>query len=245
MISRLLAEGVQLLFCDCRPHLINSYLRLGFRPYARTFNEPAAGILVPLVMVLDDVEHFRRVKSRLLPLIEAHPTDAELAARVLQLIPSSPIETLSSPQEWHDWMDVLPVLTDASDPVIQIFENISPDEVARILAMSHVIQCSSGDRIIAHEQADHSMFILLAGTAEVRRDGDVVAVLQPGSVFGEISFLLKRPRTADVYATTDGTEILCLRGKNIADLIETEAKPAARLLFNLCRIMAERMAGPA
>lgn len=244
MIRTLLDEGVQLLFCDCRPHLISTYLRLGFRPYARTINEPAAGILVPLVMVLDDEAHFRRVKSRLLPLIQEHGADAEVAARVSRLLPStSPIETLVNPREWQDWMDVLPVLTDSSDPEIQIFENISPEEVARILEMSHVIPCSAGDRIVAHEQADHSMFILLQGSAEVRRDGDVLAVLQPGSVFGEVSFLLKRPRSADVYATSDNTEILCLRGKNVAQLIESESRTAARLLFNLSRIMAERMVG--
>lgn len=244
MIRTFLREGVRLLFCDCRPHLISTYLRLGFRPYARTINEPAAGILIPLVMVLDDLPHFRRIRSRLLPLIEAHGADPEVAARVSRLLPStSPIETLVSPQEWQDWMDVLPVLTDSTDPEVQIFENISPEEVARILEMSHVIRCSAGDRIIAHEQADHSMFILLQGSAEVRREGDVLAVLQPGSVFGEISFLLKRPRSADVYATADETEILCLRGKNVAQLIESESRTAARLLFNLSRIMAARLVG--
>ena len=75
------------------------------------------------------------------------------------------------------------------------------------------------------------------------RDGEVVALLTPGSVVGEISFLLKRHRTADVYASSDGTEFLSLRGRNLTALIEGESRAAARLLYNLSRIMAQRLAG--
>jgi hypothetical protein len=243
MVRYLLEQGIRLLFCDCRPHLINTYQRLGFRPYHRTWGDPEAGILIPLVMVLDDVEHFRRVRSRLLPLIEAAPPDPERAARANALIPStSPIETLSDVRGWQDWLDVLPVLCDDEDQEIQIFDGISPEEIAVIIAQSHVIPCARGDKIIAADQADHSMFIILKGAAEVVRDGEVVAVLAPGSVVGEISFLLKRHRTADVFATADETEILCLRGRNLHDLIESQSRAAARLLYNLSRIIAQRLA---
>jgi hypothetical protein len=245
MIRQLLDSGVQLLFCDCRPHLINTYLRWGFRPYAKTFNDPVAGLLVPLVMVLDDVPHFQRVRSRLLPLLEGRPVDAGLPIRLAAAIPSSgPVQTLTDVKQWQDWMDVLPVLSDEDETpgCVPIFDDISPEEIARVVAASHVITCSKGDRIIAQDQADHSMFIVLEGTVEVVRDDEVVAVLPRGSVIGEISFLLQRPRTADVYADTDDVEILCLRGKNLTDLIHSESRVAARLLYNLSRIMAQRLA---
>ena len=48
MFGFALDNGVRLLFCDCRPHLINTYLRLGFRNYAKTYNDPIAGMLAAL-----------------------------------------------------------------------------------------------------------------------------------------------------------------------------------------------------
>lgn len=244
MVRYLLERGIRMLFCDCRPHLINTYQRQGFRVYGRTYNDEEAGLLVPLVMILDDVEHFRRVRSRLLPLVEEAGPDPERAARAASLIPASgPVETLTDVTAWQDWLDVLPVLCDDSDEEIQIFEGISPEEVAAILQHSHVIRCGRGDKIIAADQDEHTMFILLEGAAEVVRDGEVVALLTPGSVVGEISFLLKRHRTADVYAAADGTEFLSLRGRNLTALIEGESRAAARLLYNLSRIMAQRLAG--
>jgi predicted GNAT family N-acyltransferase len=243
MIRCLLDAGVQLAFCDCRPHLINTYLRLGFRPYAQTYNDPVAGLLVPLVMVLDDHAYFQRVKSRLTPLLHGRPRDPDLPARLATAIPASgPIQTLTDVQQWQDWMDILPVLNESDDDFVPLFDDISPDEIARIVASGNVITCAEGDRIIAQDHADHCMFVVLQGTVEVVKDNEVVALLPRGSVIGELSFLLKRPRTADVYADTDDVEILCLRGKNLTDLIESESSLAARLLYNLSRIIAQRLA---
>jgi hypothetical protein len=63
-------EGVELLFCDCQPHFLNLSTRLGFRNYTRVFNDPVASILVPLVLVRGDVEHFRRIGGDVPPSVE-------------------------------------------------------------------------------------------------------------------------------------------------------------------------------
>jgi CRP-like cAMP-binding protein len=48
------------------------------------------------------------------------------------------------------------------------------------------------------------MFVVLEGTLEVRVGDELIRVFSPGDVFGEMAFLLERPRSADVYAATDG-----------------------------------------
>lgn len=40
-------RAIELAFCDCRPHLINLYQGLGFRPYRHTYNHPHFGLMVP------------------------------------------------------------------------------------------------------------------------------------------------------------------------------------------------------
>lgn len=50
-------------------------------------------------------------------------------------------------------------------------------------------------------------FVVLGGTLEVRDDNRLVGVLSAGDAFGEMAFLLERPRAFDVDAapTTRGS----------------------------------------
>ncbi|MBM9462163.1 cyclic nucleotide-binding domain-containing protein [Aeromicrobium sp. YIM 150415] len=56
--------------------------------------------------------------------------------------------------------------------------------------------------IFEHQPADKA-YILLDGSVEIRKDGGVVATLQPGDVVGEIALVTGRLRSATVVTTTD------------------------------------------
>lgn len=56
--------------------------------------------------------------------------------------------------------------------------------------------------VVEHQPADKA-YILLDGSVEIRKDGDVVATLQPGDVVGEIALVTGRLRSATVVTTTD------------------------------------------
>ena len=51
-------------------------------------------------------------------------------------------------------------------------------------------------------------FVIVDGTAEVRRNGRKVATLGPGDCFGELALLDHGPRTATVIADTDMTVLV-------------------------------------
>ena len=89
------------------------------------------------------------------------------------------------------------------------------------------------------------MFMLLSGAAEVRaatpRGIDhVLETLGKGQVFGEMSFLSGRPRTADVVALTN-VEVLSLNCKFLERLTESMPAAASRLLLNLSIYLVERL----
>ncbi|MEZ5831118.1 MAG: cyclic nucleotide-binding domain-containing protein [Dongiaceae bacterium] len=235
MFAFALDNGVRLLFCDCRPHLINNYLRLGFRAYAKTYNDPIAGMLAPLVFVIDDVAHLERIKSRLLPLFKEKrpgPPDAAVA-RILAMLPrATPIQLLNNPTGSLGWTGVRSALAEDD---ISIFHGLEPSEIARLIEMSPIINCAPGDRIVGQDLAERSVFVVLEGAVEVVRDGLLVALMTRGSVFGEIAFLLGIDRTADVLAVGD-TKVIALRERALHELIASESKLAARFLLNLARI---------
>ena len=59
--------------------------------------------------------------------------------------------------------------------------------------------------LAAQGETGREFIVVLAGEAEVRRDGEFVVKRSSGDFFGEISLLLDRPRTASVVATTPMT----------------------------------------
>jgi CIC family chloride channel protein len=66
----------------------------------------------------------------------------------------------------------------------------------------------AGERLLRHGQGSRDFFILNAGLMRVSVPGEtgddgVVAWLRSGSVFGEVSFLTGKPRSANVTAETD------------------------------------------
>jgi GNAT superfamily N-acetyltransferase len=235
MYTFALDNDVKLLFGDCRPHLINNYLRLGFRTYASTYNDATAGMLAPLVFVIDDVAYLERIKSRLAPLFRAKRPGAPdgLVAKIVDLLPqATPVRLLNNPVGSPDWMSLQDTLVEDE---VSIFRGMEPEEVARLIEMSPVINCSSGDRIVGQDLAERSVFVVLDGAVEVMRDGQSVALMTRGAVFGEIAFLLAVDRTADVIAVGD-TKVIALRERALNELIASESKLAARFLLNLARI---------
>jgi CRP-like cAMP-binding protein len=240
MFEFALDNEVRLLFGYCRPHLINNYLRLGFRTYAKTYNDPNVGMLAPMVFVIDDVAHLERIKSRLAPLFKAkRPQQPAIVSTILPLLPqATPVQLLSNPTGSPDWSGLQSTLVEDE---ISIFHGMEPEEVARLIEMSPVIDCAPGDRIISQDLAERSVFVVLEGAVEIIRDGRLITLMTQGSVFGEIAFLLGIDRTADVVAVGE-TKVISLRERALNELIASESKLAARFLLNLARIACLKLA---
>ena len=105
----------------------------------------------------------------------------------------------------------------------------------------HDHRVQRGDRVLKKGGVARNLFVVLDGTLEVR-DGDAVqAVLSAGDVFGEMAFLLERPRTRDVYAATDDVRILSLSEANLRQMIKSDPAIAAHLLLNISKMLCLRI----
>ncbi len=231
-----LEQGVRAIFCDCRPHLLNAYLRLGFRPFAPTASNPIAGLLVPLVLLLDDHQHLARLRARFALVARSRSSDPLLLARLAALLPdSSAVRTLAAGTA--DW----PALATALGRQAELFEGLDAGEVAQLLDQGSIIDCGPGQPVVRQGVTDRTVFLLLEGLAEVWRDGATVGIVGPGGTFGEVALLTGRPRTADVIAATQ-CRVLALRAKTLAALVEGQSTLAAKLLRNLATGLAEKLA---
>jgi predicted GNAT family N-acyltransferase len=234
---------VEVALVDCQPHLIRMYLRLGFRSYCPTYNDPQMALMVPLALVVRDLAHLDRVRSPLRAcglagLEKSDATDAVIA----QLPEWAPVRSIDL-HGAYDWAREVEGGEDDRRRVLRLFNGLDSDELAAALAHSHVIDVDSGQVLIRRGQLTRTMYLALAGSLEVWDGGHVVRMLGPGSSVGEIAFLLRRPRTLDVVAGPDGARLLSLHEPALRDLVEARSHAAAVLLLNLASGLAEQLAG--
>jgi CRP-like cAMP-binding protein len=92
---------------------------------------------------------------------------------------------------------------------IDFFRDFTRDDIDRLLQVGQWLRVSSGQIIISEgSEHDLDLFVLVQGQVNVIKNKKMLAVLNPGDCFGEISALARTPRTAHVIAKQ---ECYCVR----------------------------------
>jgi GNAT superfamily N-acetyltransferase len=232
------AHDVRVIFGACEPHLLSIYIAMGQRPYADCNINAEEVYLIPLVTFLPDIDAVRGAgyvatnetgEAILPPCIE----------RVAAGIGTITSTTLVASDEYRS--EVLAALNQIEQQQISSFDGLSADEVERCLARSNIIEVSAGDRVLKKGGAARNIFVVLEGTLEVRQDDRVIGVLTKGDAFGEMAFLLERPRAFDVYAATDASRVLSLSEGALRKMIAEDPAVAAKVLLNLSKMLCVRL----
>lgn len=87
---------------------------------------------------------------------------------------------------------------------IPFFINFTNSERSQVAEFAQVFMAEASEAIIEKDARDTNFYVLLNGEAKVRMDKNsaVLAVLEPGDIFGEIGFVLNKPRTSFVIASS-------------------------------------------
>ena len=100
-------------------------------------------------------------------------------------------------------------LVDRVSRTSPLFAPFSEDERKTLASRFETIEVDAGTRLITFGERADGLYVVLAGTVEVSRDGEgAVATLSSGDVFGEMSLMGRRGSTAHVHATS---RVLALR----------------------------------
>lgn len=236
---------IRLNFGDCSPHLLPFYEHLGYRRYTDGFVDSAYGYKLPIMMLVGDRQFFEQMRSPLASLLKPEDDDAEARAWFADTYVDyiDPVSAAFMPDDL--FFDLLAEKL-ANDPLhsMALLKGLNQDEAKRFLRRATVINLKAGDTIIRQGDRDNTLFVMLSGVAEVHTDGSngpSIAVFAAGDTFGEIGFLTSVPRTANVIARTD-SEVLVLSGSFIERLVKAEPSMGARVLYNLARELAGRLA---
>lgn len=239
------AQGVRFNYGDCSPHLLPLYEHLGFRRYTRAVNDTAYGFKVPILMLLGDRAHFARVRTPLARVAADYPDDAEARTWFERAYADRlAIETATLLDEGA-FLDLLGERI-AGDPLhrLGLLHGLERDEATRFLAHATLVQAAPGDRVVREGESGDTLFVLVSGIADVVRDAHPerpLGVLGAGDPFGEIGLLTAAARSASVVARTP-CEALVLSGDWVRSFLAKEPTIAAKVLLNLARVLAERLA---
>jgi CRP-like cAMP-binding protein len=99
----------------------------------------------------------------------------------------------------------IPKSTVASLHSIPLFSECSLKEVRLVVENSTERSLKAGTVLMEQGQMGREAYVVLEGSASIKRNGKKIATAKPGSVVGELSLLDRGPRTATVVADTDIT----------------------------------------
>ena len=120
---------------------------------------------------------------------------------------------------------------------VPLFEGCSQAELARIAAIATQIEIPKGEVLLKQGERGDDFFVLVKGSADVRKGKTHVRSLKAGDFAGEIALLSDTPRTATVTATSPVTALRATR-KGFSELLTTSPAIQKKVLVALANRVA-------
>jgi CRP/FNR family transcriptional regulator, cyclic AMP receptor protein len=119
---------------------------------------------------------------------------------------------------------------------VPLFERCSKRELEQVASLADEVDLREGKVLTKEGERGREFFVLLEGTADVRRKGRIIRRLGPSDFFGEIALVSNVPRTATVVATSP-IRTLVVTDRGFRGLLERS--PAIQL--KVLETLAERV----
>ena len=120
---------------------------------------------------------------------------------------------------------------------VPLFARCSKPELKEIAMLADEIDLRAGKELTRQGALGREFFVLLEGTADVKKDNRKVNTLGPGDFFGEIALVSREPRTATVIATSP-VRALVITDRSFRRLLDDAPKVQTKVM----EAMAQRLA---
>jgi len=115
---------------------------------------------------------------------------------------------------------------------VPLFASFSKKDLQRMAKASDEVTVEAGRVLVDQGRTGHEFFLLLEGTASVKKNGRKVATLKAGQYFGEMALLDRGPRTATVVADTD-VRVLVVGQREFSGVLDTVPSLAHKILATM------------
>ena len=123
---------------------------------------------------------------------------------------------------------------------VPLFAGCSKNELRQLAKIADELDLREGTVLTREGRPGREFFVLIDGTAEVRKKSKKIADLGPGDWLGEIALITDSPRTATVTATSP-LDVLVITDRRFRSVVETMPSIALKVLARV----GERLASDA
>jgi len=117
---------------------------------------------------------------------------------------------------------------------VPLFGGLRKSQLRRLIGIGTQREFAAGDTIVKQGEMGVGFYLILEGSAEVRRTKRILSKLGRGDFFGEMSLLHEQPRSADVIATSP-TKCLVISHLSLDRLIASSPTIAKQMLKEMAR----------
>jgi hypothetical protein len=203
---------LQFAFIGCNPHLIPLYEQIGFhRLDHQGVIDPGYGYLVPLILVVEDIEHFRAVRSPFFRGARKRENSPEAAMWFAKEF--SELRSIVNSQLVGEdvlWESLTNKLKQHPQKSISIIQDLTEIEAKKFLLMGAIFPCKADEVIVTPGDGADELYILLSGLLRAYNpDSGQEVLVTPGQVFGECG-LIPPAKQIERIAVVSNAEVLVI-----------------------------------
>jgi CRP/FNR family transcriptional regulator, cyclic AMP receptor protein len=137
-------------------------------------------------------------------------------------------------QQRTDYLSRVPLFSGLTVPALELVARVASEE-----------KFARGTRIFEHGDVGDKLYVIMKGRVRISRmipgmGEEALAILEPGSVFGEMALLDDSPRSADAWAH-ESCELLAIRRESFEALLFLHNDLAYEVLWSMVRILTSRL----
>jgi CRP-like cAMP-binding protein len=119
---------------------------------------------------------------------------------------------------------------------LALFADLTPSQLEGVVHSFDEEVFAEGQRVLRQGLSGGNVYVIIEGEASVRTNGEELARLRRGDVFGELAALTGEPPSADVVATTM-LRCFVIPGSQLEDFLLERP----RVLLRMLRMEARRL----
>ncbi|MFQ6674185.1 MAG: cyclic nucleotide-binding domain-containing protein [Fidelibacterota bacterium] len=128
---------------------------------------------------------------------------------------------------------------------VPVFDNLGDKELAEIERLVHHRTYKPDEFVFRKNAPGEGLYIILQGKVDILTESEdgasnLVASLNEGDFFGDLSLLDQEPRSANAVST-DHSTLLGFFRPDLTALLKRKPDLGAKILFNLARVIGERL----
>lgn len=229
-------EQAQFLFGICNFHLLRLYEQLGCRRYYKNFFDPGLGLLAPIVLLVDDVQHFRKVRS---PFFRLARKRTSLNTKVVEWFDTvftnnSSIINSQTITEEELWSLLCKRLHCPPTEGMSLLHDLSEAEAKKFLhSCGILVQCDPDDRITFQGDVSYTYNTLISGRLKsLTFLSPAKEYITPGQHFGANGLTEQNTHTEDIAAAS-AAEIFVLTGSAFQKFYHSHPDIAHKIVKNI------------